>query len=80
MAADRPACARLLAVASAGRSAASYTITRDTTYCFTARRQIRAEPTVDRMAEKPRFIETNESAISPPATRNSSKAATASAR
>src|SRR5437660_1252960 len=31
MAADRPACARLLAVAPAGRSAASYTITRDTT-------------------------------------------------
>src|SRR5205814_329982 len=29
---DRPACARLLAVAPAGRSAASYTITRDTTY------------------------------------------------
>ncbi len=38
MAADRPACARLLAVAPAGRSAASYTITRDTTaksYSFT---------------------------------------------
>src|SRR5207237_8333171 len=31
VAADRPACARLLAVAPAGRSAASYTITRDTT-------------------------------------------------
>jgi hypothetical protein len=31
MAANRPACARLLAVAPAGRSAASYTITRDTT-------------------------------------------------
>ena len=31
MAADRPACARLSAVAPAGRSAASYTITRDTT-------------------------------------------------
>jgi len=31
MAADRPACARLLAVAPAGRSAASYTITSDTT-------------------------------------------------
>jgi hypothetical protein len=31
MAADRPACARLLAVAPAGRLAASYTITRDTT-------------------------------------------------
>ena len=31
MAADRPACARLLAVAPAGRSAASYTIRRDTT-------------------------------------------------
>jgi len=32
VAANRPACARLLAVAPAGRSAASYTITRDTTY------------------------------------------------
>jgi len=31
MAANRPACARLVAVAPAGRSAASYTITRDTT-------------------------------------------------
>ena len=31
MAANRPACARLLAVAPAGRSAASYTITGDTT-------------------------------------------------
>jgi hypothetical protein len=31
VAADRPACARLLAVAPAGRSTASYTITRDTT-------------------------------------------------
>ena len=31
MAADRPACARLLAVAPAGRSTASYTITRDAT-------------------------------------------------
>jgi short-chain Z-isoprenyl diphosphate synthase len=31
VAADRPACARLLAVAPAGRSAASYTITRDIT-------------------------------------------------
>jgi site-specific recombinase XerD len=31
VAADRPACARLLAVAPAGRSAASYTITGDTT-------------------------------------------------
>ena len=34
MAANRPACARLLAVAPAGRSAASYTITRDTTELF----------------------------------------------
>jgi hypothetical protein len=33
VAANRPACARLLAVAPAGRSAASYTITRDTTLC-----------------------------------------------
>jgi len=33
MAANRPACARPLAVTRAGRSAASYTITRDTTYC-----------------------------------------------
>jgi hypothetical protein len=32
VAADRPACARLLAVAPAGRSTASYTITRDATY------------------------------------------------
>src|SRR5204862_1400335 len=32
MAANRPACARLAAVAPAGRSAASYTITRDTTF------------------------------------------------
>jgi hypothetical protein len=31
VAADRPACARLLAVAPAGRSTASYTITRDAT-------------------------------------------------
>jgi len=31
VAADRPACARLVAVALAGRSAASYTITRNTT-------------------------------------------------
>ena len=31
MTADRPACARLVAVAPAGRSAASYTISRDTT-------------------------------------------------
>ena len=30
VAADRPACARLLAVAPAGRSAASYTTIRDT--------------------------------------------------
>jgi len=29
VAADRPACARLLAVAPAGRSTASYTITRE---------------------------------------------------
>jgi len=29
MAADRPACATLVAVAPAGRSVASYTITRD---------------------------------------------------
>jgi len=32
VAADRPACARLLAVALAGRSAVSYTTTGDTTY------------------------------------------------
>ena len=32
MAADRPACARLVAVAPAGCSAAPYTITRDTTH------------------------------------------------
>jgi len=31
MAADRPACATLVAVAPAGRSVASYTITRDMT-------------------------------------------------
>ncbi|HEY5207887.1 MAG TPA: hypothetical protein VIJ42_00420, partial [Stellaceae bacterium] len=31
VAANRPACARLVAVAPAGRSAASYTTTRDTT-------------------------------------------------
>src|SRR5437763_16929178 len=31
VAANRPACARLLAVAPAGRSATSYTVTRDTT-------------------------------------------------
>ena len=37
MAADRPACARLLAVAPAGRSAACYTITRDTTIIYNAR-------------------------------------------
>src|SRR5207302_6949438 len=34
VAADRPACARLVAVAPAGRSAASYTITRDMTQIF----------------------------------------------
>jgi hypothetical protein len=44
VAADRPACARLLAVAPAGRSAASYTITRDTTQRIAA--MVRDNPAV----------------------------------
>jgi hypothetical protein len=39
VAADRPACARLVAVAPAGRSAASYTITRDTTRYYASSTQ-----------------------------------------